>query len=74
MRSVGYILSLLDFDECAPVIGHGDWSNLKEFIEFGSLKESLTSGEAKQMYRAALQAVVRMGVPRTLAVEWKLGW
>ncbi|HHY35071.1 MAG TPA: hypothetical protein GX510_05490 [Firmicutes bacterium] len=38
MQSVGYIPALMDFDECALAVGESKWSNLKEFIEFDSLK------------------------------------
>lgn len=72
-ESTGGVLSVLDFRECALAVGESNRIGIQDLFAFGSLSESHRSPEAIRMCQTAVEIVRKMGMPRTFALEWRLG-
>ena len=77
MEAVDSLLSIVQFEECALVIGESNRRmGLEEFIGFGSPSEAGQSPEKVARCRRAYEAVRNLGIPRSIAdvnVEWVFG-
>jgi hypothetical protein len=72
-RSVNGILSILNFAECALAVGEQEATSLEEFVGFGAPIPEELSPEFRDRWRAAKEAVEKMGSPLTWSPEWRLG-
>ena len=77
MEAVDSLLSIVQFEECALVIGESNRRmGLEEFIGFGSPTQAKQSPEKVARCRRAYEAVRNLGIPRSIAdvdVEWVFG-
>jgi hypothetical protein len=71
--SVDGILAIVDFRDCALVIGEGDRGGLKDFIGFGSLTTPEMSEEDITRCQNAVKVIRDRGAPRGWGPEWRLG-
>lgn len=67
------ILSVIDLRECALVAGDNARASSDLFFDFGALTKPEQTREEIVMSQEAVRFVREMGVPRTIAFEWKIG-
>lgn len=71
-KGVEGILQIYDFRACALAAGETGNSSLEDFVAFGSPpQEGITEKRIKQ-FRAAVSYVEKMGLPRSVSLEWRL--
>jgi hypothetical protein len=71
--SVGDILAIIDFRNCALVIGEGDRGDVTAYLGYGRLTTPEMKIEDVERCRVAVAAVKRLGLPRTWGPSWMLG-
>ena len=72
--SSGNVLAILDFRKSALAIGETNrGQSLEDAIAYGSITTNGLRSEDAVKCHEAVKIVRQMGVPRTLAVDWKLG-
>jgi len=74
MIQQGPVLSIIDFRECALVVGESVRAlSMDEFATYGSLSKPKQTPEELAACNEAVKIARQMGVPRTFSPEWKLG-
>lgn len=72
-KAVNHVLAILECRECALAVGESNRGAPEEWLAFGSfLHPELTPAELART-RAAAEAVGKLGMPRTIALQWALG-
>ena len=72
-KAVDRALAILECRRCALAVGESNRSGSEEWLAFGSLLHpELTPCELART-RAAVEEVRKLGMPRTIVLQWALG-
>ena len=72
-RSADGILAILECRDCALAVGEANSGSVKELTGFGAPTTTEMKSEDVVRCQAAVEAVKRLGVPRTWGPDWMLG-
>ena len=72
-RSANGIFAILKCHDCALAVGEANSGSVKDFAGFGAPTSTEMKSEDVVRCQAAVEAVKRLGLPRTWGPDWMLG-
>ena len=66
------LVEIFDFRESAMIVGEAYHGGLEDFMSFGQPGDSAPSKQQQATAEAAVEAIRRLGMPRSLALKWHL--